>query len=149
MQLSKDLREFVELLNSRKIRYLLVGGHAVALHGHPRYTGDVEFLIDTSAENAALMAEAVADFGFAGLGLTEADFRATEMVIQLGRPPNRIDILTSVAAVSFGEAWKTRVETQLDGLPVWVISKELLVQNKLAAGRPQDLADAAKLREID
>jgi hypothetical protein len=148
MQLSKGLREFVGLLNSRKIKYLLVGGHAVALHGHPRYTGDVDFLIDISAENAALMAEVVRDFGFAGLGLTEADFRAPEMVIQLGRPPNRIDILTSVAAVSFEEAWKTRVETQLDGLPVWVISKELPVRNKLAAGRPQDLADAAKLREI-
>ena len=148
MQLSKDLREFVELLNSRKIKYLLVGGHAVALHGHPRYTGDVDFLIDTSAENAARVAAAVGDFGFAGLGLKEGDFQNPETVIQLGRAPNRIDILTSVAAVSFEEAWKTRVETRLGGLPVWVISKELLVRNKLAAGRPQDLADAAKLREI-
>ena len=149
MQLSKDLREFVGLLNSRKIKYLLVGGHAVAVHGHPRYTGDVDFLIDTSPENAALAAAAVGDFGFAGLGLQESDFRAPEMVIQLGRAPNRIDLLTSIAAVSFEEAWKTRVETRLDGLPVWVISKELLVQNKLAAARPQDLADVAKLREIN
>jgi hypothetical protein len=148
MQLSKDLREFVELLNSRKIKYLLVGGHAVALHGHPRYTGDVDFLIDASAENAARVAEAISDFGFAGLGLKADDFRAPEMIIQLGRPPNRIDILTSVAAVSFEDAWKTRVETRLDGLPVWVISKELLLQNKLAAARPQDLADAAKLRDV-
>ncbi len=149
MQLSKDLREFVELLNSRKIKCLLVGGHAVALHGHPRYTGDVDFLIDTSPENAALLAAAVSDFGFAGLGLKEDDFRAPETVIQLGRAPNRIDLLTSVAAVSFDEAWKTRVETRLDGLPVCVISKDLLIQNKLAAARPQDLADVAKLREID
>jgi hypothetical protein len=149
MQLSKDLREFVELLNSRKIKYLLVGGHAVALHGHPRYTGDVDFLIDTSAENAALLAAAVNDFGFGSVGFKEEDFRAPEMVIQLGRPPNRIDILTSISAVSFEEAWKTRVETRLDGLPVWVISKALLVQNKLGAGRLLDLADAAKLREID
>jgi hypothetical protein len=149
MQLSKDLREFVELLNSRKIKYLLVGGHAVAFHGHPRYTGDVDFLIDTSPENAALVAAAVGDFGFDGLGLKEADFRGTETIIQLGRAPNRIDLLTSAAAISFEEAWKTRVEARLDGLPVWVISKDLLVQNKLAAGRPQDLADAAKLREIN
>src|ERR1017187_10963852 len=70
MQLSKDLREFVELLNSRKIKYLLVGGHAVAFHGHPRYTADVDFLIDTSAENAALMAEVIGEFGFATLDLT-------------------------------------------------------------------------------
>jgi hypothetical protein len=149
MQLSKDLREFVELLNSRKIKYLLVGGHAVALHGHPRYTGDVDFLIDTSPENAALLAAAVGDFGFASVGLKAEDFSAPETVIQLGRVPNRIDILTSVAAVSFEEAWKTRVESRLGGLPVWVISKDLLVQNKLAAARPQDLADVAKLREIN
>jgi len=149
MQLSKDLREFVELLNSRKIKYLLVGGHAVAFHGHPRYTGDVDFLIDTSPENAAQVAAAVSDFGFGSLGLKEGDFRETEMVIQLGRAPNRIDLLTSVAAVSFEEAWKTRVQASLDGLPVWVISKDLLVQNKLAAARPQDLADVAKLREIN
>ena len=148
MELSKDLREFVELLNSRKIKYLLVGGHAVGFHGHPRYTGDVDFLIDTSPENAARLAAAVSDFGFGSLGLQEADFRAPAMVIQLGRAPNRIDLLTSVAAVSFEEAWKTRVETRLGGLPVWVISKDLLVQNKLAAARPQDLADVAKLREI-
>jgi hypothetical protein len=148
MELSKDLREFVELLNSRKIKYLLVGGHAVGFHGHPRYTGDVDFLIDTSPENAARVAAAVSDFGFGSLGLQEGDFRAPEMVIQLGRAPNRIDLLTSVAAVSFEEAWKTRVETRLGGLPVWVISKDLLVQNKLAAARPQDLADVAKLREI-
>jgi hypothetical protein len=149
MNLSKDLREFVELLNSRKIKCLLVGGHAVAFHGYPRYTGDIDFLIDTSAENAVLLAAAVSDFGFAGLGLTESDFREPEMVIQLGRAPNRIDLLTSVVGVSFEEAWKTRVETSLDGLPVCVISKDLLLQNKLAAGRPQDLADAARLREVD
>jgi hypothetical protein len=145
MNLSKDLREFVELLNSRKIKYVLVGGHAVAFHGFPRFTGDVDFLIDTSPENAALVAAAVSDFGFANLGLKEGDFRGPETVVQLGRAPNRIDILTSVTAVSFAEAWQTRVETSLNGLPVWVISKELLVRNKLATGRPQDLADAKRI----
>jgi hypothetical protein len=145
MKLGKDLREFVELLNSRKIRYVLVGGHAVAYHGFPRFTGDVDFFIDSSPENAALVAAAVNDFGFVHLGLTEADFRGPETVVQLGRVPNRIDILTSVTAVSFAEAWQTRVETSLDGLPVWVISKDLLVRNKLAVGRPQDLADAKRI----
>jgi hypothetical protein len=145
MNLSKDLREFVELLNSRKIKYLLVGGHAVAFHGFPRFTGDVDFFIDASPENAALVASAISDFGFDQLGLKEADFRGPETVVQLGRAPNRIDILTSVTAVSFAEAWETRVETKLDGLPVWVISKDLLLRNKLATGRPQDLADAKRL----
>jgi hypothetical protein len=145
MKLSKDLREFVELLNSRKIKYVLVGGHAVAYHGFPRFTGDVDFFIDASPENAALAAAAVSDFGFGNLGLVEADFRAPETIIQLGRAPHRIDILTSLTAVSFAEAWQSRVETTLDGLPVWMISKDLLVRNKLATGRPQDLADAKRL----
>ena len=145
MELSKDLREFVELLNSRKIRYLVVGGHAVAYHGFPRFTGDVDFFIDASPENAALVAAVVVEFGFANLGLTPADFGSPETVIQLGRAPHRIDLLTSVTAVSFAEAWQTRVESQLDGLPVWIISKDLLLRNKLATGRPQDLADAKRI----
>ena len=111
-----------------------------------RFTGDVDFFIDASPENAGLLAAAVADFGFANLGLKPGDFCAPETIIQLGRAPNRIDLLTSLTAVSFAEAWPTRVETSLDGLPVSVISKELLVRNKLATGRPQDIADADKMR---
>ena len=145
MKTSKDLREFVALLNSRKIKYLLVGGYAVAYHGLPRYTEDIDFLIETSPENASLVATAINDFGFANLGLKPDDFLAPENVIQLGRAPNRIDLLTSVTAVSFEEAWKTKVQTELDGLPVWVISKELLVKNKLATGRRQDLADVERI----
>ncbi len=145
MKTSKDLREFVALLNSRKIKYLLVGGYAVAYHGLPRYTEDIDFLIETSPENASLVATAINDFGFANLGLKPDDFLAPENVIQLGRAPNRIDLLTSVTAVSFEEAWKTKVQTELDGLPVWVISKDLLVKNKLATGRRQDLADVERI----
>ncbi len=145
MKTSKDLREFVALLNSRKIKYLLVGGYAVAYHGLPRYTEDIDFLIETSPENASLVATAINDFGFANLGLKTDDFLAPENVIQLGRAPNRIDLLTSVTAVSFEEAWKTKVQTELDGLPVWVISKDLLVKNKLATGRRQDLADVERI----
>ncbi len=145
MKLSQDLREFIELLNSRNIKYLLVGAHAVAYHGFPRFTGDMDFFIDTSPKNAAQMAMVVNDFGFGHLGLRESDFREPETVVQLGRAPYRIDILTSVTAVSFAEAWGTRVETNLDGLPVCFISKDLLVRNKLATGRPQDLADAKRL----
>jgi len=143
MKLSKDLREFVALLNSRKIKYLLVGGYAVAYHGLPRFTEDIDFLIETSPQNAALVATAVKDFGFTDF--KPEDFRKPEMILQLGRAPNRIDLLTSVTAVSFEEAWKTKIETNLDGLPVWVISKELLVRNKLATGRKQDLADVERI----
>lgn len=149
MKLSKDLKEFIGLLNSRRIKYLLVGGHAVAFHGFPRYTGDIDFFIETSPENAALVAAAVRDFGFANLALEPEDFRSPETIIQLGRSPNRIDILTSVTAVSFEEAWKTRIETSLDGLPVFVIGKDLLVRNKLATARPQDLADVNRMTTGD
>ena len=143
MKLIKDLREFLALLNSRKIKYLLVGGYAVAYHGLPRFTEDIDFLIEISPENAALVAAAVKDFGFPEF--KPDDFHKPETVIQLGRAPNRIDLLTSITAVSFEEAWKTKIETNLDGLPVWVISKELLVRNKLATGRPQDLADVERI----
>ena len=145
MKLSKDLKEFVALLNSRKIKYLLVSGYAVAYHGLPRYTEDIDFLIEASPKNAALLATAVNDFRFAKLGLKPKEFRAPETIIQLGRAPNRIDLLTSITAVSFEEAWKTKIQTHLDGLPVWVISKDLLVRNKLATGRGQDLADVERI----
>jgi len=145
MNLSKDLREFVELLNSRKVNYLLVGGHAVAFHGYPRFTGDIDFWIDTSLENAALVAEVVRDFGFASLHIDAADFSAPDRIIQLGRAPHRIDILTSITGVSFPEAWQTRIPTNIGQLEISVISKELLVRNKLATGRPQDLADVKRM----
>ena len=145
MKLSVDLKEFIELLNSRKIKYLLVGGHAVGFHGLPRYTEDIDFLIDTSPENTALVAAAANDFVSVDLGFKPEDFCTPETVIQFGRPPNRIDLLTSVTAVSFEEAWKTRVGGNLDGVPISVISKELLIKNKTATGRPQDLADVIRL----
>ena len=145
MNLSKDLREFVELLNSRKVNYLLVGGHAVAFHGYPRFTGDIDFWIDTSLENAALVAEVVRDFGFASLHIDAADFSAPDRIIQLGRAPHRIDILTSITGVSFPEAWQTRIPTNIGQLEISVISKELLVRNQLATGRPQDLADVKRM----
>ncbi len=145
MKLSKDQREFIALLNSRKIKYLLVGGHAVAFHGLPRYTEDIDFLIETSAENVALVIAAANEFMQVDLGFKPEDFRSPEIVLQFGRPPNRVDLLTSVTAVSFEEAWKSRLESNVDGLPISVISKELLIRNKTATARPQDLADVARI----
>jgi hypothetical protein len=122
-----------------------VGGHAVAFHGYPRFTGDIDFWIDTSPENAALVADVVRDFGFASLHIDAADFSAPDRIIQLGRAPHRIDILTSITGVSFPEAWQTRIPTNIGQLEISVISKELLVRNKLATGRPQDLADVKRM----
>jgi len=147
MKLSKDLKEFIELLNSSKVKYVIMGGYAVAYHGHPRFTGDIDFLIERSASSAALLEQVVNRFGFSGLGLKARDFLEPETVIQLGRPPNRIDILTSASGVNFEDAWRSKETTIFDGLPVYVISKELLIKNKRAVQRPQDIADLKQIAE--
>src|SRR5688572_275818 len=107
-QLQTDLSEFIELLNSRKVEYLVVGGHAVAFHGHPRFTGDIDFFINASPENAQRVLDVLASFGFGDLGIALTDLTAPDRVVQLGRPPNRIDILTTISGVTFGEAWSSR-----------------------------------------
>jgi hypothetical protein len=145
VKLQKDLREFIELLNSHKVEYLLVGGHAVAYHGHPRYTGDIDFFVRPSRENAEKVVAAVGAFGFQEAGFDVDTFTEPEKVIQLGRPPNRIDILTSISGVAFDDAWSGRVEADLDGAPVCFIGRAALIANKRAAGRQKDLADIEAL----
>ncbi len=145
MKLSKDLREFIELLNSEHVDYLIVGGFAVAFHGHPRFTGDIDFLVRMSPENAQRMETVVRAFGFASTGLSAADFTVANQIIQLGQPPNRIDVLTSISGVSFDDAWLSRVASTLDGIAVAFIGKDALISNKRATGRPKDLADIAEL----
>lgn len=145
MNLTKDLKEFVALLNAAGVKYLLVGGHAVAFHGHPRFTGDIDFFVEPSLENGTKLMQVFADFGFGDLGFSAADFTEPGTVIQLGRPPYRIDILPTLDGVEFGEAWKSRLELVADGEPMHVIGKEMLVKNKRATARPQDLADLERL----
>jgi hypothetical protein len=145
MNLPPDLRAFVESLNSAGVKFVIVGGYAVAFHGHPRFTGDIDFFVEISADNAQRITQAIDLFGFSSLGLKPADFTQPDVVIQLGLPPNRIDILTGIDAVTFEEAWSSRLIAQLAGVPVPFISKELLIRNKKAANRPQDLGDISKL----
>jgi hypothetical protein len=141
MNLDRDLREFIELLNARDVRYVIVGAFALAHHGHPRYTGDIDFFVDSSAQNAKRLTEVLAQFGFANIGVVEEDFTAADQVVQLGVDPHRTDLMTSISEVEFEEAWNTREYGNLDGLRVPFISKELLKRNKAAVGRKQDLAD--------
>jgi hypothetical protein len=147
MKLSKDQREFVELLNSKEVKYLLVGGHAVGFHGHPRFTGDIDFLIETSVENSNRVAEVLEQFGFGSLPFSSEELQEKEFVFQFGRPPNRIDLLTSISGVEFEEAWRTKIKADVDGTPLWVIDRERLIRNKRATGRPQDLDDANKIEQ--
>lgn len=145
--LNRDFREFIELLNSNKVKYLIVGGYAIAFHGHPRYTKDLDVWLELSEENAANAMRALEDFGFGGLDVSGDDFLNKGMVIQLGFPPNRIDLINSPDGVDFAECYKSKIEIEIDGLKIAVIDLENLKKNKKASGRLQDLADLEKLSE--
>lgn len=146
MPLGKDLQKFVALCLDRDVRFLVVGDYAVVAHGHPRLTKDLDIWIWVDPENAARMAEVLDEFGFGSTGLTEEDFAVEGPGVQLGRPPNRIDILTSIPGVDFESCWERREEQPLGSLAVPFIGLEDLERNKLAAGRHQDLADVDALR---
>jgi predicted nucleotidyltransferase len=146
MSLHADLREFIELLNSRGIEYVIVGAHSLAFHARPRYTGDLHILIKPSPEHAAKLVSLLHDFGFGKEDFAESDFTVPEQMIRLGRAPNRIDLLTSLSGVTVEEAFRSKISTELEGLPVFMLSKEALIRNKRAVGRPQDVAD---LRELE
>lgn len=146
MVLSPDFREFVTLLNAHDVRYLLIGGYAVAFHGHPRYTKDLDIWIETSAENATAILAALAEFGFGNVGLTVDDFANAGQTIQLGYPPNRIDILTEADGVNFAACYAAKMEIEIDGLQIKIIGLNQLRQNKQASGRYQDLADLENLQ---
>ena len=146
MPLNKDLREFVGLLNSHKVEFLIVGAYAVAFHGYPRYTGDLDILVRPEPGNAQRVLRALTEFGFGGLGIRAEDLEVPRKVVQLGVSPNRIDLVTSVTGVSFEEAWTTRQAGDLAGVAVSFIGRSELLRNKESTGRAKDLGDAEELR---
>ena len=145
MALSKDWREFLELLNSRSVDYVIVGAHSLAFHGRPRYTGDLDILVRPTRDNVQQLLGVLNQFGFAQAGFKESDFLEPEQMIQLGQAPSRIDLLTSISGVHTDEAFATRVSATMDGIPVFMLGKDALIRNKRAVGRPQDLADLESL----
>ena len=145
MQLPPDWREFIELLNSTGVEYLVVGGHAVGYHGYPRYTGDMDFFVRADRRNAERIIDALIQFGFDSAGELNAALQKPDSVIQLGLPPNRIDLLTSISGVSFDEAVSDSEKTVMDGVPVTLIGRTTLLRNKRASGRTKDLADAEEI----
>jgi hypothetical protein len=144
--LSPDFREFVELLNKHKVNYLIVGGYAVGVHGHPRYTGDLDVWISPNPETAKIMVQVMKEFGFGSFGLTESDFLAKENIIQLGYPPFRIDVLTTIDGVTFEECFPSKVVIEDEGVPVNFISLKDLRKNKESTGRLRDLDDLDNLK---
>jgi predicted nucleotidyltransferase len=143
--LNQDFKEFLSLLNAHKVRYLIIGGFAVAFHGHPRYTKDLDVWVWVDADNAERLIAALNEFGFSALGLTKDDFTNPDNVIQLGYPPVRIDLTMSIAGVQFESCYPSRIETVIDGLPLCFIDLENLKINKLASGRGIDLDDVENL----
>jgi hypothetical protein len=146
MRLDRDFREFIECCVAHEVRFLIVGGYAVAAHGHPRFTKDIDVWLWTDQRNAERLIAALDDFGFGSLGLTATDFTEPEVVIQLGYPPKRIDHLTSIDGVNFDACYPDRLVVDIeDGFSVPFIDRTNLLKNKRAAARPQDLADVAAL----
>ena len=149
MNLNQDFQEFVELFVAHEVEFLIVGGYALAAHGHPRYTKDLDVWVWLGPENAQRIISAIEEFGFGNLGLTAADFQEPDVMVQLGHEPKRIDILTFASGLHFADAYKNRVNITIWNVQVPFISVDYLRRNKLATGRPRDIADAADLPRAD
>ncbi len=148
MKLSQDFSEFIELLQNHEVKYLVVGGYAMAYHGYPRFTQDIDFWIWINEENAERLLLVIKDFGMGSLGLKVEDFDVADQVVQLGYPPNRIDIITSVDGLSFEQAYANKVEFLSSSVKINFIGFEDLIKNKTASGRLRDLADVEMLEKI-
>lgn len=143
--LTRDFQDLLQLLGEHGVRFLVVGGYAVAAHGHPRYTKDLDIWVEPTPDNARRIVAVLDAFGFASLGLSADDFEQAGVVIQLGHEPGRVDLLTSVSGLVFAEVYDTRVDAMFGPTSVPIIDRLSLITNKRASGRPQDLADVAKL----
>ncbi len=142
---NQDWREWLESLNASRVEYIVVGAIALAQHGFVRYTGDLDVFVQPSQDNANRVLDALRRFGFGSLKVGAADFAVEGRVVQLGYPPGRIDILTSIDGVGWDEANAEAVSGEYGGVPARFLSRDLLIKNKFATGRPQDLADAKRL----
>ena len=145
MALNKDWREFLELLNSRGVDYVIIGAQSLAFHGRPRHTGDLDILVRPTPDNARLLHALLNELGFEQSSFKETDFLEAEQIIQLGRVPSRIDLLTSLTGVTTDQAVDAKVSAIIDGIPVFVLGRDALIRNKRAVGQPQDLADFSVL----
>lgn len=145
LQLPDDFKEFLKLLTSHEARYLLIGGFAVGYHGYPRTTKDIDLWVEVDLDNAKRLVAAIKEFGFSMPELTEDLFLQPGKIIRMGIPPMRIEVLTSISGVEFKQCYAGRIEDELDGVAVSLISLEDLKANKLASGRHKDLNDLEHL----
>lgn len=146
--LNRHFREFIALLEKQRVRYLVIGGYAVGLHGFPRYTGDLDVFVAVSPENADRVLAAFAEFGFADLGLAAADFLERDTVVEIGREPMKIQVLTGIDGVTFEQCYAGRVEFDDAGLRIPFIGLEELLKNKAASPRGKDQIDLVELQKV-
>lgn len=146
IKIHQDFREFIELLNKNEVDYLIVGAFALAFHGHPRYTGDIDFWVRNDLLNAKKIFKCINEFGFPVDKLDEKDFTSDDLIFQMGYPPVRIDVITSVEALKFHESFEKRIQKEIDGLEINFIDIEDFKKNKKAVGRPKDLGDLESLK---
>jgi hypothetical protein len=145
MELSPDFKEWLRLLNEKRVEYLVVGAYALAFHGAPRFTGDLDILVRPDPENAGKILKALEDFGMGSLNLTVEDFSRPHQVIQMGYPPVRIDLLTSLTGLTWEQIERGKTAGELGSVPVYFIGKTELIVNKRTLGRHKDLADIETL----
>jgi len=149
MEIDKDFKEFIELLNVNEVKYLIIGGYAVNFHGYPRYTKDIDFWLWMTEPNIKKLILAIKEFGLGSLNLRMEDFMTPENIIQLGFEPYRIDLLMDVEGIDFEACYARRSEAKLDGTAVNFLSLPDLITAKKNAGRLQDLADAEQLEKLE
>jgi hypothetical protein len=147
IQLPSDFKELLQLLNNHAVEYLLVGGYAVAYYGYPRATGDIDFWLALSSENAARVVTVLDAFGFGATGVTTELFLQPDKIVQMGVPPMRIDLLTTLSGVTFADCYARRITDEIDGVVIQIISLADLKRNKQASGRLKDLNDLVELPE--
>lgn len=147
LRLNKDFVELLSALSSATARFVIVGGYAVGYHSEPRYTKDLDVLVEPTRVNAARVLEALRAFGAPLQGVGIEIFSDSRLVYQIGREPNRVDILMGIDGVSFATVWRNRVSVEIGGVPVSVISARDLIRAKRAAGRPQDVLDVLRLQQ--
>jgi len=145
MEGQQDFRDLLALFNEHNVDYMIVGAYALAFHGTPRYTGDIDILVKPNAVNARRIIAALDEFGFGSVGLRATDFETSDQVIQLGVPPVRVDMMTSITGVIWEEAFSGRVEGKYGDIPATYIGREQFISNKKALGRKKDLADLEAL----
>jgi predicted nucleotidyltransferase len=148
MELQSDFQEFFKSLNKHDVEYVVVGAYALAFHGRPRATDDLDVFVAANPHNARRVLAALKDFGFGSLDIKEEDLSTPRFFFRLGRAPNQIDILTNLEGTTWDEVWQQRIESEYGGVPVHVIGREQFIQAKRSSGRLQDLGDIEKLGEV-